>query len=255
MSDGEAIYTARYAFPEYLQRDREQVLRFPLYLGRSLSAPLSGAYELRDPRGDVLVSQAITVVDQVARTTLTAAQLPSTLDVGYRYRETWMLALNDGTTRPFDRDVVVTLHQIAPVVTDQDMADLYQDLREHLACGNPGFEPKRVEAWKEIIERLEAAGSTPHLFMDAWRLRPVHLHLALTLQFRDFWSCQNIPKWQKLGDHHQRKYEAAWRKLEFRYDKDRDGIDEGHKRASEGVLYTTGVPARSRFRYAYGRVW
>lgn len=243
MSDAEAIYAARIAYPQYLQRDREQVVRLEVHLGRGLAEPASGTYALRDRNGAELAAGAVTVVRQVATYTVPASALPATLGLGQGYVEVWTLVMPDGSTRTFERDAVVVRSALYPVVTDQDMIDVYSDLERLRPSRLDSFATYRIEAWKRILGRLEIRGNLPNLITTPWSLREVHLELSLHLCAADQKTGRD-GKWASIAEDHKREFELGWQRMKFKYAAE-DGGDAGALVSPEATLFSTAPPSTS----------
>lgn len=229
MADGETTFFVRVAFAQYLDRLRLQTVRFPVHSGSGLAGPSAGTYTLVDPNGVTVQTGPVVVVDQVATFALSA--LPATQQLGYGYRELWALTMPDGTTRTFRRDAVVIRYALYPVVTDDDLYAVYDDLRRQKPSTLSSFEVKRLEAWKRILGRLEEAGNLPNLIITPWSLRESHLDLSLYLIAQDLRTGQS-GKWEDIADHHKREFELAWNRKDWQYET--DDVDPGADATREG---------------------
>lgn len=243
MADGETIYAVRIAYPQYLDRGRPQTARLPVYYGSALAAPLAGTYALLDSNGTTLQSGNVAIVDQVATFALEA--LSATQLLGYGYREQWTLTMPDGTVRVFTRDAVVIRNPLYPVVTDEDLFAVYDDLRRQKPSTISSFEVKRNEAWKRILDRLEESGNLPNLIVTPWSLRESHLELSLHLILQDLRTGQQ-GRWETLALDHKREFEFAWARKKWQYATDDvDPGADGTLTGGEGTVWATLPPATS----------
>lgn len=241
MIEGAASYSVRIAYPQYLQRARDHVVRLPVYVGKSYARPASGTYTLYDTAGNALATGAVDVTEQVPKFALAAAAVPASLVLGYGYREEWELVMPDGTTRVFPRDVVLTRHALYPVLTDDDLIAVYSDLERLRPTRFDSFETYREEAWKRILGRLEARGNMPNLIVTPWSLREVHLDLALYLVTADL-RTDARGRWGEIAESHKREFELGFARLRFQYE---NGADVDTQQPAEATLFSTAPPATS----------
>lgn len=242
MSAAETVYTARIAYPDYLERGRAQTVSLPLYRDGALVAPTSGTFALYDSSGAAIVAAAaVTITGSIATYPILAASLPSTLALGHGYREDWSLLIAS-VTRSFRRDAAVVLHAAYPVITDADLVAVYSDLARHLASGTTTFQSAIDEAWRRVLGRLEQQGVYPEHVVTSWSLREVHLELALHLVCLDFARAQG-GRWLELQAHHKREFELAWGRLKFVRDDGAGNAESGAMRtARKGVTFVNQSP-------------
>ncbi len=70
-SDYQEPFSARIPFPEYLERNREQVVKLEVYRAGAIQAPGPGTFSLFDPGGVAIVdAEAISVVTSRAQYTI-----------------------------------------------------------------------------------------------------------------------------------------------------------------------------------------
>lgn len=247
MSAGETVYSARVAYPDYLQRGRAQIVSFPLYIDGELAAPAAipeGAFRLYSPDGQLLVEGAVVVTSEIATFSLTAGQLPSTLSFGQGYREEWELTCADSVRRTFRRDAAVVRYAAYPVVTDGDLLGVYSDLNRQLKAGTTTFQAYIDEAWKRILGRLVSQGVFPEKVVESWSLREVHMELTLHLVCLD---CHRASggRWIDLASTHKKEFEMAWGRLTFK-EADGDGNEGSSTRHSvPRVVFMNASPRRT----------
>lgn len=244
MSNAETVYTARVAYPDYLERERTQSSSFPLWRQGSLATPSSGTFTLYDSGTTVLTTGAMAIAGGIATFEIQSTALPSTLSLGHGYREEWELTLPDTTTRTFRRDAAVVLHAPYPVVTDDDLEATYTDLARHRASGTTTWQGYREEAWARILGRLEAQGVFPDHIITPWSLREVHLELSYHLIALDFAKSQG-GKWMELASNHKKEFELGWRRLSFVRATGDTGAADGTDLHSvtKGVTFTNAAPS------------
>jgi len=247
VSAGETVYSARVAYPDYLQRGRAQVVSFPLYLNGELASPMSipaSTFRLYSPDGQLLVEGTVDVVDDVATYSLTAGDLPATLSLGQGYREEWAIVCADEVPRTFRRDAAVVRYAAYPVVTDADLLGVYSDLNRQLKAGTTTFQAYIDEAWKRILGRLVSQGVFPEKVVESWSLREVHMELTLHLVCLD---CHRASggRWIELASTHKKEFEMAWGRLTFK-ESDGDGNEGSATRYSvPRVTFSNASPRRT----------
>jgi len=250
-SDYQEPFSARIPFPEYLERNREQVVKLEVYRAGAIQAPGSGTFSLFDPGGVAIVdAEAISVVTSRAQYTIPAAVLPLTTPVGEGWQEEWVLTSPGGVTRTFRRSCAVVLRALFPVISDVDLLACYTDLDDLRPADQTSYQGYIDEAWRRVIGRLVARGRFPYLVLDPWSLREYTLETTLALVFADFGSSVGEGRYVELAEMHKRTAAAAWRNLNFIYDEDHDGKPSGSgKRDSAHPVIFLSNAKRGRWRY------
>ena len=79
----QTAYSHKHALPDFIVRNRTQIIECPVYSGSTLTAPASGTVTIYKGSGSKLVdAQAVTVTADIATYTLTAGVLPTTISLG-----------------------------------------------------------------------------------------------------------------------------------------------------------------------------
>jgi len=92
VSDAEILYSFRVPFQNVLMRGRAQVVKLEASRNGELVAPtvLGSSFSLFDPQGTAIIdAQPITLVDLVATYSITALELPDTIEYSELYQERW----------------------------------------------------------------------------------------------------------------------------------------------------------------------
>jgi len=232
-------------YPSYIQRDREVVVSLAVWLGDQVVAPSSGTYTLLDSAGTTISTGAVTVLaDRSVSYTIAAASTASK-QVSKGYQERWTLTMPQGE-RVFIRSAVLTIHRIAPVIGYQDLSRVraIADNLDEPATQIPGFID---EAWSRVLGFLEGQGSIAHLIITPHSLREAHLLLAEHLAYEVLAGCAGGGAAEARRNEADRKlsqYEAALQRLNFRYDEDRTGLDNGDTRTPAVCVLQT-APRRT----------
>jgi len=127
-------------------------------------------------------------------------------------------------TRPFH----LVRHALMPAITDVDLTALHSDLLDLKDPDQATFETQRVDAWNTLQKWLIMKGNRPQLILDDWAVRDVHRFLALENIFRDFGqSAGPDGRYAQLADHYRERAREEFSGLNFAYDYDQDGFDDG----------------------------
>jgi hypothetical protein len=244
----EVVYSVVKPYPDWIQRGRQTVVKFPLRRGSSLQAPSAGTFALIDPNGDTVTSGNVTITGSIAQYTLSSSVLASTLVVGEGYQEVWTLTLADGTTRTYDWEAAIILRPFFPVVAQTDIEGEYpliDTLRGSLITDWQGFIDA---AWKEIMTRLIAEGAFPYRIKSPSAFRSAHLNLALAKIWRFLAShSPHAGHYLELEKKHQELWNSAWATINFAADNDDDGRpeDPNSRQALGTITHASAAPFRS----------
>lgn len=226
--------TARLLTPDYLVRAADNAISCPLWRDGSLVAPTSGTVSVYDASNTAIVSAAaVTVTGNIATYTITAAALPTTLQLGMGWRVEWTLTVSSVATTCRNSAGLVR-SRLAPVVTD---ADLFRRESSLNPVGTApissvsDYQDYLDEAWVTLHGRLTGKGSLPHLVMEPSALREPHILLTLSLIFNDFRTRLNEAYADKAKEYAD-KFEKAWEQLRFEYDSTDSGQSDGRRKRS-----------------------
>ena len=247
----EVTYGHRHGLPDFLVRNRINLIECPVYSGSTLTAPASGTVSVYQGDGTVLVdAAAVTVTADIATYSIAAAALPTTLALEDNWLIVWSLVLA-GVTHTFQRPAALVRRELHPVVTPADLSAIHQDASSLLAAGQTlaGF---LDEAWDMLQRRLIAAGRRPYLIISDFALFDVHRHLAGYLLYNDAASSVGDGRWSEVAEHHLDRYEQEWARLSLSYDMDEDGLIASDEQGIPGpsAVYLGG-PGRA-FRWQSG---
>lgn len=225
---GERGYVFHAPYWRVLERGRAQEVRQPAEYDGSPIAPVSGTYTLTDPEGTAIVSAAAVTVgsDKVATYTVAAGSLPSTLDYGTGYTETWALLMPDGSTRSPRRIVVLARKALDPPVGDEDMEREYAGLASMRGPSIGGYQDAREQAWGQILRRLAQEGAWSWLVYDSSAFYDVHLALSLAKVFRSFHARTGDARWLEQARDQEAGYHRSWKALAVAWDRDEDGTPD-----------------------------
>lgn len=232
------LYSARFAYPDYLQREADNSLSLPVFLDGAPAVPTSGTVTVKDGGGVAIVdAQPVVVTDGVATYQILAATLPSTLPYSNDWMEVWALVL-DGATRTFNRPAGLARTLLYPVITDDDLLDEYTEMRRWQAEDQGNLSNYIDAAWKELMGRLCEDGRRPNLILSPYSLRSAHLKLSGAKAFRDYASSASKDgKFWKMYETEIDAYHKAWDRMTLRYDYDEDGNTGGNEVSAAPVTF------------------
>lgn len=245
----ETQYTHRHGLPDFLVRERNNVIECPVYDDATLTAPASGTVSVHKGDASLLVDDlAVSVVNDIATYTITSATLPDTLPLEGNWLIVWTLVLA-GSTHTFQRPAALVRRELHPVVTPADLSAIHQDASSLLASGQT-LQQFLDGSWDMIQRRLIAAGRRPYLILSDFALFDCHRHLAAYLLFIDAASSVGDGKWSEMAEHHLDRYEQEWARLSLTYDMDEDGTPETDEQGIAGpsAVYLGGPGRAARWQ-------
>jgi len=260
VSDAERIYSFRTLVPDVLQRERDQVVAMEVY-DRGKLSPVTAAgssFSLIDPGGTFVIdTQPITVTtDGIPQYSITAAELPDSLQYSELYQERWVLVLNDGTTRTIRRECAISPFLVYLPIADRDLMDgEYPDLIAELGNHGKTFQPFLDRAFRDVLELLWDRGQWPDLMLSSSAfVKPIReraFFLIFKFLFRQTGGSGAPNRWQVLMDHHKSEMEGAWANFKSRIDHDIDGLPDSRSReATATVVQRNAHPIRRHRRSA-----
>jgi len=254
MSTDSTPYSSDSRTVELLQREATNTTDITIHRNGAVVGLDSGSYTLIKPDGTKLVdAAAVTIVDNVASYTHSAASLPDTLQLGEGYIQEWSLYINE-LVYVFRRTCSVVRRRLYPVVYDGDLTSVYSDLASLRPSTLSSYQPYIDDAWFTIIRRLRTeGGGLEYLVISPESMFEAHRHLTLYLIWRDFHSSlgQSNGRYLDLSQEHYKLYQDEWKRINFIYDYDHDGkADEPDLRtAKQPVVYLSNPGRFGRFRY------
>jgi hypothetical protein len=234
-------YQPRFLQPAYIERSRDTPLALSVYSAGVISAPSSGTISVFTAANVAIVDEAaVTIAANQARyTVLTSVVGAEPLGPGWRVE--WSLVMGDTNTHVFVQDGALVRNAIHPVVTDLDLTARHSDLNAFLPAGVTSWEAWILEAWREVVGRLEGMGRRPYLILSPEALRPVHQYTTLGLICRDL-SGAGDPgnKWAALAEHYDGRARDAWGSLSLIYDEEQDGAGSAVRRRGMTSVWLAG---------------
>lgn len=128
-------------------------------------------------------------------------------------------------------------HKLLPVITDRDLQNLHTELQDFRDPDSPSFADQRNEAWINLQKRLLQKGRFPHLVLDPWALRSIHIYETFRIIFRDAAQSIGDDRYQTLVEEYEKMAESEWGKINFRYDGDEDGYVDDEMKSASPIIY------------------
>jgi hypothetical protein len=252
MSAAETLYTPRIPYPDVVERARQQVVTLEVYRDGSIVAPTEAGSTLTiyKPDGTKLVdAAAVTVTSSIARYTLTAGVLPTTLDIGEGYLQVWSLVMPDGVTHTYHREMAIAVRALFPVVAVEDLEAEYPALATLFRGEGLSIQGFLDEAWKRLIRKLIGKGILTYRVVSTESTSDAHRELALYLVFKHAYQMQGAAssnRWQQLYETHLANYRAALAEMNFTEDADGDGLADSSSRRNPGTVVHLNAAPRTR---------
>jgi hypothetical protein len=253
---GETLYRVNVPYLSMVVRGRDNDVQaaFELPNGSPATSELTACtYSLLDPGGVAVVDAvAATVALGVASYTIPAATLPATLaPLGEGWQEVWDATL-DGVAKSYDVEAALVLRPLYPVLTQADLVADYPDLAATRGVTVTTDEGFITQSWQDdVINRLIGEGHLPYLIKSAPAFKRAHKEATHARRFRWLGSKQRDgAAFVRLAETHQKRYESAWKAINFRTDDNHDGRvdDPGSRRSSARVVHRNASPSPTRKR-------
>lgn len=241
-----ARISPRFAVPDAIERGLAQKLVMPLYLDGALVIPDDATIEILDAqRGDddpVLVETAAAIAGGIAEYDLPAATTVN-LEFASGWMEIWRATI-EGGTQVFRREAELVRSRLRPVIALADLTRLHTELVDWLAQDPAGvavqYQGYIDAAWDEMMTILMEMGNRPSLILSSYALRTVHLELTLEKVFLDYAaSASRDGKYMEVSKQYGRKFASHWKRMQFRYDSNEDGLPDEPRRNVAPVIMTT----------------
>lgn len=244
--DQRARIAPRFATPDNIERDVKQTLELPVYLEASLVAPTAGTLTIYSASAGgndspILGPFACSVIGDKASYELPAASTTS-LPLADDWMESWVLTV-EGDPLEFRREAALVRTRLRPVISDSDLERLHTELRAWKAQDRSSYQCYIDAAWDEIQTALMELGRRPYLILSSYALRTAHLKLSLANVFRDYASSAGSDgKYAEMASTYEEQYRDSFKRIQFRYDEDEDGLSGGLKSNVSPTIWTN-VPA------------
>ena len=245
-------YAPRFPLPEFLVRAQDNQIECALYRDGAIAAPSSGAITIYDASGEAVVDGATVTIDSSrAKYTVTAATLPTSLDLSDRWQIRWALTMSDSQVYTFVREAHLCRIRLYPVVSDDDLTAMHGELSTWKDRTSSSLQGYIDEAWLQLQNQLLQAGRRPWLVLGNSALRLPHLYLSLALVFRDLHTSAGAGKFAELSEQYYRGWEQSFGTLSLQYDYNEDGLaSDSEQQSASGVVFVGGPGGG-----AWGAIW
>lgn len=242
------IYAPRIRIPELVERQKANLTELKIYRDNAQIVPTSGTLTIIKPDEHKLKDAVVVAIDGSGTVsyTLSAGDLPSTLQLGEGYLQEWTCII-DGDSYTFRRMMSVVLRRLYPVISDIDLISTYSDLENIRPSALTSYQKYIDEAWYSMITRMRGEGAGyEYLILTPESLRASHLNLSLYYIFRDFHSSmgQSNGRYLDLAREHHTIYETEYARINFVYDETHDGLpeDADKRTAKTPTIFLSGTP-------------
>ena len=248
----ETLYSARVPYPDVIERGRQQVVSLEVYRDGSLVAPTEAGSTLTiyTPSGTKLVdAAAVTVTASIARYTIAAATVPTTLDTGEGYLQVWSLVMPGGEVRAFHREMAIAVRRLSPSVSVEDLEAEYPTIGAQFYGTSATLQGFVDEAWGRVGRKLISRGILTYQIVSTESTVEAHREGALWLALKFLHFAQGgstSSRWEALSDKHAAAYVAALGSINFTQDQDGDGLADSSSRKSAAAVVHVNAAPRSR---------
>jgi len=241
-----STYSPRIRGPLVLVRDRDVPVRLEIWSELGLVEPTSVELTVYDADDSVVVDAlALTVgSDLVAAGTVTAATLPTTLDLSPSWRAEWAVTVG-GEDHIWDQAAMLVRRPWVPTVTQADLLAACPQLRNAYSVSDQADMTALSDIVRAAAEDLQCMlaqdGRRPQLIVDGHHL---NRHLVLECLSRIFRGAMydtdpaNLAAVENLAKAYEDKACASWDAMNFRYD--------GGETGKAGDAQQAQAPARVR---------
>lgn len=241
-------YTGRLPLPDFIQRGSDTDLSLTVYRDGAKVTMDAATATVYDESGGTLATLTGTIASNTATVTVTGAST-ATQSLGDGWRVEWAVTLNGSESETFRNDAALVRTILRPVITDED---LYRRVSGLDSTGSNALASKSDyqdfidEAWVEISQRLIEQGNRPNLVGSPSSLRGCHLYLTLALVFEDM-AARAPEAFSDRAEQYRRHYEAAWKRVTFRYPEDEYGNTPNRRRSAVGTMFLCVQPRRGLY--------
>ena len=227
---------SRYSLPTVAQRGTDNTLSISVYDGDtdSVLVPTSGTLTLYD--GSELVLDAVVIVPGPTSTYQWLAAATADRSLSEHLELVWTLVIA-GVTYDVQQPGYLVRRKLYPVITDSDLRSYHTELDDLRDPAFPSFSRQRAEAWIIVQKHLLQKGRYPHLVLDPWSLRSIHIFECFRIIFRDAAQSVGDDRYSALVEEYTNLANLEWGRTDFRYDSDEDGYIDDDSRSAYPVIY------------------
>ena len=233
---------ARFQLVDLLVRGVDSALSLRIEQNGAAVTPSALTVSVYRPDGSALVSAASVTPAATSSYTVAAATTAQEA-LGDAWRVEWTATVG-GVPTVYRNEAALVRTKLHPVITDTDLYNIASGLdptSPTALTSETTYSQWRDEAWNQINARIIGQGQRPWLVMSPVAIRDAHLYPSLALIFEDLATRLN-EAYEMRAASYRRHYEAAWTRLNFRYDADELGqlVDDDRRRSSRGPTFLSG---------------
>lgn len=227
---------SRYSLPTIAQRAMDNTLSISVYDGDtdSVLIPTSGTLTLFD--GSEKVLDAVVITPAASSTFIWLAAATTSRNLSEDLQLIWTVVI-DAVSYDVQQPGYLVRRKLYPVITDTDLKSYHTELSDLRDPDDSSFARQREEAWVNVQKHLLQKGRYPHLVLDPWSLRQIHIYETFRLIFRDAAQSVGDDRYQVLAEEYERLASLEWGRVNFRYDADEDGYIDDDTRSAYPIIY------------------
>lgn len=247
-----AAYSFRMVSADVLERGRAQQVQLATYYEGSLVAPTEegSTFSLIKPDGTAAVDgAAVTVSGDIATYSLSALELPSTLDYGQLYIQRWSLVFGS-EARIVERGCSLARRQMILPVADVDITREYPDIVQQLGDHGSNLQGFLEGAKDYVLRQLAKQGQWVDLIIGPSVLyEPIRQYAMYLIHKFLFRRTSGDNQFERLMEDHEAKAESELATMVARFDRDGDGTPDAEAQMmTMRPIRIGGAPRRTRRR-------
>lgn len=224
--------TARVRAPAVYEVGRDQPASIALFLGMDAVVTTGGAFSLRTPAGQEIITDRAITPGTVSTASIEDADLPSTMARGEGYVAEWALEWTGGSGR-FKQPVILARTAVHCPVTQLDVEGKHPGVSKLLrgtdAAAMQGFGD---DAFSTVVRRLLNEGRLIESVVDIDSLVDPILNLWLANAFRHFYVATGDERYDRTARDYREAYGTSWATVRTKMDTDLNGVQDSTTRQS-----------------------
>lgn len=189
MASGDTRYSTQFDLPEFIVKNRAQVIVCPIYLNGELVAPTSGTVSIYNSSNQAVVEDAAVTITSSIATYSIASDTFDDQTLADAWKVKWTLTLS-GKVCVFERWAALIRNEIYCPISDRDLTRLLGSLDPNSSRksvkSDTTYQAQIEEAWLMICNEMINERSKPYLTCDVSALAEPTRYLALHLICTDF---------------------------------------------------------------------
>jgi hypothetical protein len=230
------VYTTAYSTPEFILRDRSNLLELFVRANGAAVTVVSGTCTVKNGTTVVDGPTAITIGGSgQAQHTLAAALVPESEPFSQRWSVRWDdIVVGSDTLPPTIRDAHLVLRTLPPAIDAADILKRNANLSRQFTSAE--IQIKVQDAHDDMLARLLGDGRFPQMIQTVWSTRDWHRNLTMSYLYDELAAHAVGGQWDKDQKKWEDRAEKAFNSLNWKADTDQDGADDGTTEAASPVV-------------------